>query len=423
MRAGRTPWSCHAAAWARALAAAALVLAGPVHAEPDALRQALGRNDVERLEALGEANSPQAALARAVALSLRHRDAQAQPALERVAASDAPTEERVAALHELAALHMRNGRYPQAAQALQASAALQPLDRASSQTLSFLTALAAVPPMWAEPSPTARLPVKRDGAGLARVDGRVGERVQDFVVDTGAAFSTVTASTAQRLGLQMLDTEASVASVSRAAVGTRFAVGRELRLDGAVLHDVVFIVLPDEALSFAGGAYRIDAILGLPVFLELRRLAFDTRQPQELLMLGEAAPQATAAPNLILSGVQPLLLAHSDTAGQTLRLFIDTGAKHSQLFRNAADEAPRLLDGAVLRAYTVGGAGGSSTDQDARTLPRLALNLGERTIALSDVALLSKTAADRHGAIGQDVLRQGHGYVLDFERMCLSLLP
>lgn len=404
------------------LAVAALHLAGAVRADPLSLQQALSSNDVERLEQLAKSSGPQASVARAVALSLRHRDVEALPALERAIASEAGPQERFSALQEMAALATRQGRYRAAARALDDGARLKPLDRESEQARGFLHALAAVPPMRTEASPRARLPVMRDAAGLARVEGSVADRAQDFVVDTGAAFSTVTASAAMRLGLQMLETEASVGSVSRDALATRFAVAHELRLDQAVLHDVVFIVLPDDALSFAGGAYRIDAILGLPVFLQLGRLAIETHEGREQLMLGAAAPTTTESSNLILSGVQPLLLARSEAAGQTLRLFVDTGARSTQLFRNAVDEAPQLMNGTVTRAHTLGGAGGTSTDEAARVLPRLDLRLGDGTVELLDVVLLSKAATDRHGAVGQDLLRQGRGYVMDFERMCLSLL-
>lgn len=404
------------------LVAAALHLAGTAQAAPASLQQALSSSDVERLEQLAHGRGAQADLAQAVALSLRRQDDRAQPALEKVARSTAAAAERAAALQELSALYSRHGRYADAAKALDASAQLKPLDQDGEQTRSFFRALADVAPMRVAPSPQARLPVKRDGAGLARVDGTAEGQVQDFVVDTGAAFSTATASTARRLGLRMLDTEATVSSASRDAVATRLAVARELVLDGAVLHDVVFIVVPDEALSFADGAYRIDAILGLPVFLELGRLAVETQDGREWLMLGAAAPKTTDAPNLMLSGVQPLLLARSEAAGRTLRLFIDTGAAATLLYRNAADEAPRLARDAVTKAVTLGGAGGSSTDSDARALPRLDVRVGSTVAELSNVTLLSKVLPDRHGAVGQDLLRQGRGYVMDFDRMCMSLL-
>lgn len=404
------------------LLAVALPLAWPALAAPVSLQQALGSSDVERLEQLAHGRGPQASLAQAVALSLRRQDDQAQPALEKVAGSTAAAAERAAALQELSALHSRHGRYAAAAKALDASAQLKPLDQEGEQTRSFFRALADVAPMRVDPSPQARLPVKRDAAGLVRVDGSAEGRVQDFVVDTGAAFSTATASAVKRLGLRMLDTEATVSSASRDSVATRFAVASELVLDGAVLHDVVFIVVPDEALSFGNGAYRIDAILGLPVFLDLGRLAVEMQDGREWLLLGAAAPRTTEAPNLMLSGVQPLLLARSEAAGRTLRLFIDTGAGSTLLYRNAADEAPRIAHGAVTKAVTLGGAGGSSTDSEARALPRFDVRVGATVAELSNVTLLSKVLPDRHGAVGQDLLRQGRGYVMDFDRMCMSLL-
>lgn len=392
-------------------------------ADSAGLQQALVANDVLRLEQLAHRPGEQGALARAVALSLRHRDAEARPTLERMAASRLPVAERAAALQELSALLTRQGHYGAAARALDDADRLHPLDAEAQQARAFVAALAELPPMTVEPGPRARLAITRDAAGLARVDASAEGQAQQFVVDTGAAFSTVTESTARRLGLRLLDTEASVGTVSRDALRTRFAVGRELALGSAVLHDVVFIVLPDEALSFAGGAYRIEAILGLPVFLKLGRLGVEQGDGQETLSLGSAAPETREPANLMLSGVQPLLLARSETAGRTLRLFVDTGAKATHLFANAAQASPQLLRQARRQAHTLGGAGGSSTDDAARKLPALTLQVGTRRATLADVALLSRVAPDRDGAVGQDLLRQGRGYVMDFERMCLSLLP
>jgi hypothetical protein len=121
------------ASWRVLLVAAALHLAGAVRAEPPSLEQALSSNDVERLEQLARSPGSSADVARAVALSLRHRDAQARPALELAVASAAAPEERFAALQELAALNTRQGRYQAAGQALDAAARLKSLDGQSEQ--------------------------------------------------------------------------------------------------------------------------------------------------------------------------------------------------------------------------------------------------------------------------------------------------
>lgn len=409
---------------APAMAALLMLLAQPATARADALTQALRAADVDRLEQLASGSEPSAGLARALALSLRRLDGEALPALEREAGPQQPAPQRLLALQTLAALQLRNSRFAAAQAALSAAAALEPLDAQSQQTLEFVEALAQVPAMRADAGASARLRVQRDAAGLARISAQIEGQAQDAVVDTGAAFSTLTASAAKRLGLTLLERGASVGSVSRAAVATRFALARELRLDQAVLHDVVFIVLPDEALSFAGGAYRIDAILGLPVFLQLGRLAVEQMPGgSEQLSLGAAAPSGHDGAPLIMQGLEPLLLAGIAPTPQGLRLFVDTGARRSQLLANAAEQFPALLAGAASQAHTLSGAGGASTDEQAQKLPTLALQIGTRRIDLSDVPLLSKRAEDRHGAIGQDVLRQGRGYVMDFEQMRLRLLP
>lgn len=413
-------------AWLRPLLISTLALmplleAANAHASEVLL--AAHSNDVERLEQIAQSEDADAGLARAMVLSWRHDDRKALAALEQQARGETRPQFRAMVLQELSALHMRNSRFRAAHEALASAKALAPLDAETQQTLGFLEALRDVPPMRCEPGAKGRLSLTRDAAGLARVDSVIDGHKQQVVVDTGASFSTITASTAQRLGLTLLGSQATVGSAGLDAIPTRFAVARELRLAQATLHDVTFIVLPDESLSFDGGKYRIDAILGLPVFLQLGRLAVQTgSNGKEVLSLGPTALSGTGPANMLIKGLQPLLLARSVPEGRTLRMFIDTGARKSQFHRNAADVAPELLEGAQGRAKTLSGAGGSSTDSQALSLPRVALMLGKCRVNLSDVAMLSTSASDRHGAIGQDVLRQSDGYVMDFEHMRLSLL-
>ncbi|MFT3996483.1 MAG: retropepsin-like aspartic protease [Asticcacaulis sp.] len=400
-----------------------LTAAPSIAATPQTLAQAAETRDIAALETWTPAAGKP--LAHGVALALRHRDAEAETALIAVTRSKSTDEDKALAWSELAALYLRQGRFRDAQNAITSSIGLTktPPTAATQQTLGFVTALAALPPMHLTKTASGRLPVKRDMAGLARVDIQTGDKTQSAVVDTGAAFSTITETTAKKLGLIFLDTTATVGSVTRDAVATRFAYAPRLRFGDAELSHVVFIVLPDSALSFANGVYTIEAIIGLPVFLKLGRLEFHRdAAADESLSYG---PVDTSPPtdhsDLLLSGVEPLVLAQAGETSTPLRLFIDTGARDTVLYRNLTTDYPALTSKAVKKTTSLGGAGGTKTDEEALNLPQLVLHVGGRSVSLSDLRILSKTRPDRHGAIGQDVLKQGRGYVLDFDHMAFWL--
>lgn len=264
------------------------------------------------------------------------------------------------------------------------------------------------------------MPVTRDLAGLPRIPVQFGRATQDMVVDTGANFSTVTRSTAARLHLRMLDQRVSVRSMAREDVQTQIGIADELQIGRTRISNVVFIVVPDEALSFAGGAYRIEAILGFPVLLDLQRFAFVSRRPDnEDFLFGSALRPGGGAANLLFSGNEPVLLTRHAN-GHPLRMFIDSGAKTTTLYRRALERHPDLLQGAQSGVVRLGGVGGTR-EETSFTLPKMSIAVAALPIALKDIAVITMPATDRDGAIGQDVLRHGRVAAFDFQTMTLCV--
>jgi hypothetical protein len=69
----------------------------------------------------------------------------------------------------------------------------------------------------------------------------------------------------------------------------------------------------------------------------------------------------------------------------------------------------------------LGGAGGEVTHNDALAIASIDVNAGGRTVTLQDVRV-TENDRNQHGLIGQDLLRSGSGYVLDFDAMRFELL-
>lgn len=396
-----------------------------------ALVGAIRANDVTTLEAIARGTAPpaQRALAHGTVLALRRQDAQAIAALQPV--SRAPTDPtvRANALIELASVFMRDGRYRDCYDAFRAAARLSPrsMHHGDDQSMAFAHALIGVKPMRVVRAVSGSLPITRDKAGLMRVRVTLDAHPEDAVIDTGAGFSTISATTAQRLGLRMLDQNASVSSSTKRTVPTQLGIARRLQLGQTVLSNVVFIVLPDSALSFAHGAYTINTIVGLPVLLALRRIEFVDPAGTPRLKFGagpriERRNSEAHAPNVLLSALTPLVLVNVPGASAPLRLQLDTGANATLFAQNAVQTDPQLLRHATTHRLRLGGAGGETNDPHALSLPAVTLDIGTERFFLKHVAVQPGGHKSSEGTLGLDVLRQGARVILDFRTMQLRIV-
>jgi predicted aspartyl protease len=403
-----------------AAAVAGLVLACSASAETP-VEAAIRGNDVTALDALAvsAASADERALAQGTALALRHKDSAALALLQPLGKHAADPVIAVAADLGAAAVFLRQSRFADVCRMYAAVEALkQPLDHDQMQTYGFAKLLAHEKPMAVKRRAAGRLAVTRDMAGLARVPVSAGGATVDAIVDTGAGFSTLTESAAKKLGVRLVAGTATVKSTTRDDLPARLGIAAKLKFGDAVLTDVVFIVLPDSALSFAEGKYTIDAIIGLPVFEALGRLEL-AREDREWLYYGAKPGAAPEPSNLLLDGVQPIILARAGDAN--LRLFVDTGANTTDLNSSAGREFPALMTGAVKAKSNLGGAGGVLEDADAMKIPALTLSVGARNFDLKAVTVRSKAIDGHHGDIGQDLLQQGKRWAFDFNAMSFSV--
>ena len=404
-----------------ATVAAVCLLGVPAWAEPSPVLASVEARDVVKLEALahGAANADEMRLASGAALALRHKDDAAIAVLMPLAQSGADKKLRVSAYIAAAEVYLRLGRFGDAYAAMKSAQAIssEPLNAEIVQAMEFAKVLMGQTPMAVSRSASGRLDLTHDMAGLVRVPVRINGQTQDEVIDSGAGFSSLSETAAKRMGVRLLGEAASVASASKEAVATRIGVADKLEFGDAVLSNVVFIVLPDTALTFAGGKYKIDAIMGLPVFVALNRIEMANEDGKYSLYYGSRPGIAPGEANLLLAGVEPLVLVNADKASGPLRLFIDTGALHTTLNSKAVKDYPALGAAAVNAVARWEGAGGETTDEKAQTIPELKLVVAGRPITVKDVRMVSKAVIDRHGSIGQDVLKQGRRWTLDFENM------
>src|SRR5207237_3830724 len=109
-------------------------------------------------------------------------------------------------------------------------------------------------------------------ARLLNVPVEINAQKMDFVFDTGANISTVSASTAQKLGLRIIEADIAVGSSTDIKVKSKLGVAPEIKVGQVTLKNVVFLVLEDKALTFPQINYQINGIVGFPVIEAFREI-------------------------------------------------------------------------------------------------------------------------------------------------------
>jgi predicted aspartyl protease len=410
-----------------------LLGASAVHADTSAqeLSNAIETWDLHALQAIADQtpDRDRQALARAVLTAFAGKDAIAIDSLEKLTASAQLDDGlRFLAFTELGRLDLRNQHYVRAARALEralASAGKAASDQVNDvkDDLRYARANLTVPPVTVTVKSLDPTPLVRDAMDLPRVSTSINGQHIDAIIDTGASNCVVAVSTAKRLHLQMLNFEGGVAADGR-QVGARFAVADALLVAGHEFRNVPFIVLPDQAVSVPldhGVVGKLEPIVGLSVLRKLGRIEIVQHAGQEILRVGGRST-TDMPPNLLLPEGLPIVLAYTEPAGVELRMSLDTGANRTALAPAALAAYPALAGNAGQGRVATASAAGISSNEAGSIIAQLTLRIG--TVA-TPLARVPVAPGPEHceGTLGQDVFRSGGGYVLDFDRMTVELLP
>lgn len=275
-------------------------------------------------------------------------------------------------------------------------------------------ALRDVPPQTMERNGDLELHFKRDIANLLRVPVSVNGKEGKFIVDTGANLSTISESGAKRMGVQPIDATFGVVSSSKSSVDAKLGLAKEIRLGNVTFHNVIFIVLPDASLRFAGGLYKIKGIIGLPVIAQLGEIQVNAkgtiRSPvQQSDYSGER--------NLGMMGNTPI--AEVEFYGQPHTYIFDTGAGTSVFSKNFQAQYNDSLQNIVEKSSRVGGAGGVQEIRVIR-IKNLHYKFGGQSGLLKSGMIQLNGSSEAinayYGIVGEDIFRQWDTMTINFAK-------
>jgi len=278
-------------------------------------------------------------------------------------------------------------------------------------------ALAQTPPQTAIKQNTT-IPWRRDKADLLNIPVTINNNADEFIFDTGANFSTISKSNADRLGLEILPVSFDVEGASKSN-NSSLAVGESLKIGDIEFKNVVFLVIPDEQLSFPQIDYKIDGILGYPVISQFEEIHILQQSKQ---MFITAASTDLTAPNLAMDNLTPLVLVKVND--QSLPFYFDTGAKSSYFNSSyfSKNRAAIMKDG-LLDSLILGGAGGSRKN-NSYIVKDYMLHIGKNKIQMPEMHVMTaKTNLNdekAYGTIGQDFIGRFSEMIISFKSMTLN---
>jgi predicted aspartyl protease len=279
--------------------------------------------------------------------------------------------------------------------------------------LKIWSSLENAPPQKVHIKEKTIIKMKKDIAGLNTIQVLTGKDSLDFIFDTGANLSTTSESIAKQLKMAVYPTEIEVGTITGNKVLAKLAICDELSLGSISLNNVVFLVLPDEALNFPQINYQIFGILGFPVLEALKEITITQKGD---FIVPKVRSTFNRPSNLAVKGLNPLVSLNN------MHFTFDTGADHTILYhRFYMDNKQEIEDKYHIEKISFGGAGGVE-DFEGFTID-YTFNVGGRQVELKNISLLKHKIDDNksvYGNIGQDLIQSFDTMTLNFEKMFIK---
>lgn len=286
----------------------------------------------------------------------------------------------------------------------------------------IISLLKTVPPQTISWKAPVNLKTERSPIGSIDAELTVNGVNGPWIFDTGADFSVLSASFAKRLGIQPSIGSAQTMS-GLTGIENRLHVGvlPEIKVGSATIHNVVVLILDDDNLTIPlpKGKYRINAILGYPVFQALGSITF---MKDGAFEAGKTFDSTKPAATLYMDNLSPMLECGVD--GRKLMFTFDTGADSSQFSVRYYREFPTQFRALKKSRHGTYGAGGG-LESMVYILPKTVLRIADENVTLHNttVAPVSQNSPMdyAYGNLGRDFVSGFDSFTLDFAHMRFSL--
>ena len=235
---------------------------------------------------------------------------------------------------------------------------------------------------------------------------------EDFIFDTGANLSSIAESQAQKMNLTIFEQKVDIGTSTQIKVQSKLAVADSLFVGDILFENVVFLVMPDEDLTFPEVNYQIKGIIGFPVIHQLEEVHLHKDGSMTVPNISKETPLK----NMVLELLDPVVQVVSQK--DTLLFTFDTGAKNSELsFKYFNDHKAEIEKKGELQINERGGAGGQTMIKEY-ILKDFPLSIGSKKITLKQIPVtLEEYGFNEYfdGNLGQDVFTQFNTLIINFK--------
>lgn len=258
-----------------------------------------------------------------------------------------------------------------------------------------------------------RLSMTKDKAGLNNLKVSAGKDTVNFIFDTGANLSTVSATVAKKLNMKIIPVNIDVGTITGEDVLAQLAVCPLLKLGNIEIHNAIFLVMENKELHFAEIDYQINGILGFPVIEALHEIQI-TQDGYFIVPIEETKIKHSS--NMAMDGLTPLIYIDGK------HFSFDTGANNSILYHSYYVDNQVRIDSSY-KPTKVGFAGAGSKREFDGYIISQDFNILDKNITLKDIRLLKekvKSSETVYGNIGLDLIRSFNKMTLNFNHMFIK---
>jgi len=278
-------------------------------------------------------------------------------------------------------------------------------------------ALAGAPKQQIVKAEDVRIPMNRDKVGLFNIDVDINTITKNFIFDTGANFSVISKSLAEKMGIEIIDVDFFVTAATGKKVKSSLAIIDKLSIQGLVCRNAVFLVFDDEYISFPQIDYYVNGIIGFPIIEALDEIRIN--KENEITVPIE--PKQYTYQNFALDGLMPIIAVKYEN--DTLIMHFDTGAASTTLYSPFYDKyKDEITQKYELQKFSSASASGA-VEFEGYIVDSIILSVANSSATLQNLQLhkdrIGNKSSNFHGNFGQDYIKQFDEMIISFKSSSL----
>jgi predicted aspartyl protease len=246
---------------------------------------------------------------------------------------------------------------------------------------------------------------------------RIGATNEDFIFDTGANLSTISESQANKMKLRVFEQSVDIGSSTQRKVQSKLAVADSMFVGDILFENVLFLVMPDDQLTFPEINYVIKGIIGFPVINQLG----EVHLKHDGKLFVPKIISSNTKQNMFFEGLNPVVQVFSKR--DTLLFTFDTGASQSELSFKYYNERKLAVEKKGKKQINQRGGAGGQVLVNEYILKKFPITIGNHRTRLRKIPVtLEEYDFNKYfdGNLGQDIFMKFNRLIINFEHMYID---